>query len=87
MTAITPSVRIGVRGWSEPTLTAAARLSLAGLTVVEAGRRALGEVDVLISDHRVPADMSIRIDELILSSRADSQDLLLAVAAMLGQPS
>jgi hypothetical protein len=78
--------RIGVHGWAAATLTAATRLSRAGLVVVEANRRIRRHVDVLITDRRPRAYPSVRIGALTLIGRSDTDDLLLAVAAMLGQP-
>jgi hypothetical protein len=92
------TARIGVRGWGTMTLTAATRLSLAGLDVTEVDRREAGRmvkagepsagVDLLIVDGRRPVALthaSVHLDDITLVSRRDGEDLLLAVAAMLGQ--
>ncbi|HEV3358589.1 MAG TPA: hypothetical protein VG247_17470 [Pseudonocardiaceae bacterium] len=79
-------VRIGVRGWAGATLTAATRLSEAGIVVVEANRETSRHTDVLITDRRRPGTPSIRVGDLTLIGHVGREDLLFAVAAMIGQP-
>ncbi len=79
-------MRIGVRGWASATLTAATRLSAAGIVVVEANRETSRHIDVLITGRRRAGTPSIRVGELTLIGRVGREDVLFAVAAMIGQP-